>query len=313
MGPVVTATQITKVYRSGGLSVITLRLATLVMLLCGMLVGAAMAAGQTLPDGGIIAYSLEFSQDFYDIYLMDIRQIISVKFVTDEPHRNFMAAWSPDGEQLAYVSSLNGRANVYVAEMSGASVQQITDLVSSAEPAWSPDGQHLVVSAIGESSWELLAIDTATGGSVRQLTDDGGLGADWSPDGTEIVFENSINSDRGIHVLNLNTLDVRQLTEENFAYDAEPKWSPDGQSIAFISERRGRRDIYVMDSGGGNVRQLTVNQNVSMLDWSPDGQSIVYTSHSDGDGELFVINADGSGRRQLTWNEWEDIYPTWRP
>ena len=77
------------------------------------------------------------------------------------------------------------------------------------------------------------------------------LEADWSPDGSKIVF---LGNSENIYVMDADGSNVTQLTD-NFSYNEEPSWSPDGSKIAFVSSE----NIYVMDADGSNQKRLTDN------------------------------------------------------
>ena len=67
-------------------------------------------------------------------------------------------------------------------------------------PSWSPDGRYLAFASTRTENWAVFVIELATG-NIRQLTsrdeDTDSASPDWSPDGTQIVFERFINIKTG--------------------------------------------------------------------------------------------------------------------
>jgi TolB protein len=145
--------------------------------------------------------------------------------------------------------------------------------------------------------------------------------ADWSPDGTRIVYRDSrhgVNVDDEIYVAGVDGTGETNLTDDP-ANDWSPVWSPDGESIAFASDREGELRIFVMAADGSGVRRVTEIWGEYPA-WSPDGERIAFASYAGGTGptgdpnyDLFVVGADGSGLRRLTESPATDMYPTWSP
>ena len=106
------------------------------------------------------------------------------------------ADWSPDGDQLAAVVSVDyGHTELVLVEVDAAGRMDLsdTDLLLSGEkpstrysgPVWSPDNKHIAFLGEADNSWVLFLTELATG-SVKRLTirDDGNIrNAAWSPDG----------------------------------------------------------------------------------------------------------------------------------
>ena len=113
------------------------------------------------------------------------------------------AAWSPDGEKIAYCSGRDGE--VYVMDADGSDVRQVSHVTKSDSafvtpfPVWSPDGTELAFTMLGpDEESELIVVADADGNNQRTLsplpeefeytTDKNPV---WSPDGKQIVFVNA--------------------------------------------------------------------------------------------------------------------------
>src|SRR5437660_256547 len=180
----------------------------------------------------------------------------------------FPGAWSPDGRQIAF----NRNGDVYVMNVDGSGVTQLTHDGTASPTAWSPNGQQIAFISTRDGDEEIYVMN-ADGSGVTRLTHnpgrDEGDRAGWSPDGRRFVF--SSDRDGGqlhIFVMNADGTGATQLTSGGFV-DADPVWSPDGKQIAFHSTRDGGdEDIFVMNADGTGVIQLT---NTSVL---PDGSPV---------------------------------------
>ena len=186
--------------------------------------------------------------------------------------------------------------------------------------------------------WGELFVMNADGTGVRKLTHPPSgtedVNADWSPDGSRIVFARAPSS--GVHsiwVVKPDGTGLRRLTPncppgvgipKCKADDGWPVWSPDGKHIAFqrlsgplrpkgatvnTAKRIYRDELVVTDANGGHLRSLVWfgpwRGDPQIPAWSPDGKRLVFLERSDNGGNcscrtLYVVNADGTGLHRLT-------------
>ena len=81
-----------------------------------------------------------------------------------------------------------------------------------------------------------------------------------SPNNTQIAYISELLLDADITVIDLESGQVRNLTQEFERSEASPVWSPDSKQIAFISNREDDIqiiDIWIMDADGSNPYNLT--------------------------------------------------------
>ena len=213
-------------------------------------------------------------------------------------------SWSPDGQQIVFVSGRDGNDEIYVMDSDGSNPRRLTDdIADDVSPSWSPDGRHIAFVSDRDGNDEIYVMDS-DGSNPRRLTDDiiaDDVSPSWSPDGRHIAFVSDRNRDVNleIYVMGSDGSNPRRLTRDG---GEDPTWSPDGRHIAFVSDR----DIYVMGSDGSNPRRLTRDGGEDPT-WSPDGRHIAFVS----DRDIYVMGSDGSNPRRLTRDGGED--PTWSP
>ena len=95
------------------------------------------------------------------------------------------ARFSPDNEQIAFVSFRSGSPEIWLAERAGKKLQQITSLSAAevVDGGWSPDGARIVFDATVAGNSDVYVVG-ADGGRVHRLTSEPaieGLSA-WSAD-----------------------------------------------------------------------------------------------------------------------------------
>ena len=271
-------------------------------------------------EAGLIAFSSD-RDGVLGIYVMSADGTSDADILTIHPYNETMPAWSPSGEQIAYVSARDldiespiDPIDIYLINPDGSGLTRLTDDPQNFVPNWSLDNQRIAFVSNRDGNSEIYVMN-ADGSGVRRLTSNPALDGNpsWSPDGDQIAFESDRDGDAEIFIMNADGSNITQLTE-NTTSDSGPAWSPDGEQIAFASDRDGNVEIYVMNADGSNLTQLTKDPAYDLYQaWSPDGQMIAFTSTRDGNAEIYVMNADGSGVRRLTNNPAEDSYPSWSP
>jgi eukaryotic-like serine/threonine-protein kinase len=195
--------------------------------------------------------------------------------------------------KIAFASNRKGKPNIWIINVNGAGLHQITNLENGAcQPEWSPDGKKMVfVSPCADNSGYYqgagLFMINADGSDQKLLMNAPGGDFDpaWSPDGKTIAFTSLRNQDQTAHIYLLhledNTVDRLMGTGESVA--SQPTWSPDGKQIAFMS---AYTHVYVINTDGTNLWLVTKAEDVNLKsgypDWSPDGQVLVVTQYKKG-------------------------------
>ena len=227
----------------------------------------------------------------------------------------YLATWSPDGSQLAYLGAGNSRRNdLYVIDADGSNQRRLTDTPEEEGiPAWSPNGDTIAVAIPTDGDAEIYLLDAETGEIVSQLTDNEGIDdymPTWSPDGSHIAYvtRNDVEGSDEIHVMTADGTTSRQLTS-NDVEDYYPAWSPTGDTIVFVSSRVGEQTLFLMDVDGSNQRQLSDGEDRdSRPTWSPDGTTIAYHSFVDDDWSIELIEV-ATGRVRLLVES--GVHPAW--
>lgn len=162
--------------------------------------------------------------------------------------------------------------------------------------------------------------------------------ADWSPDGTALVFASQRaayedgdyigDTSSGLQPYGLYVFEGGETTHllggwqdfEGFglagsgrAFNTNPEWSPDGSRIVFTTDQRL---AVLTPSTPPEVERLT-DETIEAYypSWSPDGSRIVFSARQgeDDDLDLAVIAPDGSGFEELTDGGPDERMPAWSP
>jgi TolB protein len=219
------------------------------------------------PDGSMIAFDSERAGHTH-IFIIDadgtgLRQITSGKGYEGHP------SWSPDGTYLAMDWTFDDHtAGISAVNVADGSMTNITtnpygEPGVDASPQYSDDGARIVFVRGREVGTAVFVVDV-DGSDLRRITPWNMTAGHpwWSPDGTRIVFYDSVRipDDQHIFVVNADGTGLQQLTDGHEEGDFHPSWSPDGQEILFTRYTFVPRSelfaLYTMKPDGSEVRLL---------------------------------------------------------
>jgi len=207
-------------------------------------------------------------------------------FPIDDPTLNIgcgTGSWSPDSKRLAcetWDDSNPARNGIYtISSADGSGLTRVTanplgghDIPGS----YSPDGRRIVFLRFDANmnSAGLFVVKT-NDGQLRQILPASmilNIGADWSPQGNEIIFSRHVTPDvlgsiwvvhangTGLHEIHIRGLDCGASFSDPSGVGCHgARWSPDGKKIIFvaISPATGVKNIYTANANGTALTQVT--------------------------------------------------------
>lgn len=224
-------------------------------------------------------------------------------------------AWSPDSLQLAYVSTVSQREEVWVMDADGKRPRLLLggpfeELgrsggygVPGSRLSWSPDGKSLALVAVRDGGKRLLVADVESGDLQDLKLPYREVAAPaFSPDGKQIAFSAAQGGVSQIYTVELGTRKVTQLTHESgTSLVTDPAWSPDGKLLAFSAEEERRNQVFVIQADGQGRRKVSQPTWDSLMPtFSPDGKTLFYTTEDGGGYNLAKVGVDGQGYERLT-------------
>ncbi len=216
--------------------------------------------------------------------------------------------------RIAYIA--NGELRIV--DSDGAETRAITTGRGALSPAWSPTGESVVFTVLGNTGTQVQELDVRTGRTRRVSQIRAGLNITpvYQPGGNAILYAQGTGYGTDLVLTDLDSSAPKKITIGRGTDNTSPSYSPDGHQIAFISGKSGSPQVYIMDADGSNVQLLTpyspgVRSYRASPDWSPDGRAIAY-EQQDGNFQIWMIDIRERAPKQLT-SEGENEDPSWGP
>jgi dipeptidyl aminopeptidase/acylaminoacyl peptidase len=201
------------------------------------------------------------------------------------------AAWSPDGSQLAFVSSRGDHSFIAIYETRATRIRFLEPSTDrDIEPRWSPDGKRIAYIRLFNIS------DTPSADRERLLP--------WS---IRVV---DVATDQGKEIWRSGNTAMDSFSRLPVGENTL-QWAAGGQ-LVFASEKDGWAHLYSVSSSGGTENALTPGSyEVENVAWPPD-RSYVVVACNNGDIDhrhLWKVNIGGGAPEQLTSGPSIEMYP----
>ncbi|HZI56297.1 MAG TPA: S9 family peptidase [Verrucomicrobiae bacterium] len=274
---------------------------------------SASAFAQTAAPQFITDPTQLTSKDKFDVQPFTVEKLYMTRAIA-------YSSWSPDDKQIAFVTTISGRYNIWlVSAQSGWPTQLTVSNQRQVNIAWSPKGRWIAYNSDydGNEQWDLFLVST-TNGQVVNLTNTSEVseeGAAWSPDGEKLAYsvkpKQSPNYE--LDTMEILTKKVTHITSNTPAQfsNLNPIWSKDGRWIVFTQETPTGKDANVMiaSSAGGKAKNLTPHQGQQKFlatDISPDGKTIlVISGAANGYQNAGLLDVATQKITWLTSDKWE--------
>ena len=204
-------------------------------------------------DGKRLVFMSNGGEGNYDIY----SQLLggNTQRLTVHREKDGLADWSPESNQIVFVSGRSGKGDVYLLEPETKKITQLTwGDKPYLYPRWSPDGKKIAMIYGSTENHDIFVIEDIAKPveSMRALTswvyDD--LRPSWSPDGRKIAFYTNFNAAGeqkkwALAVISADGSDSAagaKLENHILAYDVVPDieqgpaWLADGSGIAYVRD-----------------------------------------------------------------------------
>jgi Tol biopolymer transport system component/imidazolonepropionase-like amidohydrolase len=272
------------------------------------------------PDGQTIVFDL-----VGDIYTLPIAGGEAKKIIGDMSYES-QPKFSPDGNQIVFISDRSGGENLYVCKPDGTDIKPITkgrgnDITAYLSPAWTADGQYIIASKAdrGISPYHpyLWHKDGGTGVSVGTPPPPppapgqpgpsapplNKMGAVASPDGKYIYWaqrNGAFNYNAQFPIWQIYRFD-RETSETTRLTNAQgsamrPVLSPDGKHLVYATRYQLQTALRVRDLETNEERWLI--SNVTRDDQESRATRDTFPGYDfTPDGKALIVTIDGKIKR----------------
>jgi Tol biopolymer transport system component len=175
-----------------------------------------------------------------DIWIVDLARNQESRF-TFGGEGNTIPVWSPDGQQIAFVSLRTGTYGIYVGRMQqpGREELRFQTPYSTVVQDWSPDGKHLLYYETHPTSRNVFVLDmTAKDAPPKPIAATPATEsiAQFSPDGRWVAYQTNASGRFEIVVKPFRDGSVEggtwQVSKDG---GVQPRWRKDGRELYFIA------------------------------------------------------------------------------
>jgi Tol biopolymer transport system component len=257
---------------------------------------------QVAPDGARLLYSLtevdrETKRRSSQLWLCDIDGG-APRRLTWTGDRNGGGRWSPDGEQIAFVSDRVAKSGVFVLPVEGGG--EARELTRHAQPvgdlAWSPDGKQIAYTTLADP--ENPDEEEPPPGAAPRVRVTRRI--DYKQDNRGYLNDARTQ----VFVVDVASGERRQVTRDPVDHNF-PQWSPDGRRLALqVPNRNGMRSqLGLVEVASGETTLIGPEDGVvGVWSWSPAGDRIIFAgdTRQTYQTDFFVLDVASGAVRRLT-------------
>jgi serine/threonine protein kinase len=232
---------------------------------------------------------------------------------TDWEGTEALAAISPDGRFVAFLSDREGEFDIWLSQVGTGEFRNLTPTLPSLNPpgfvlrsfGFSGDGSKIWFSLSGNPGDRKMLMPLL-GGKPWAFLGEGDITPSWSPDAARLVFVNNRNGDP-MFVADATGADARRILEaqDGVLHNHDPVWSPDADWIYFVRGREptDEMDVWRMRPSGGPAERLTdLHAPVNFLAPLDSGTLLYVARAADRSGPwLWALDVSSKATRRVSW------------
>ena len=263
------------------------------------------------PDGKTLVFSY-----MGNLYSVDANGGTAIPITTGASH-NTWPVWSNDGKTIAFASDRYGNFDVYTMPATGGMPVRLTYASTDDLPYdFTADDQQVLFGSGRNAPAESVRFPSpglfsnlynvpVKGGRPVLLTAAGADDANYSKDGSKIVFEDrkGYEDDLRKHHTSAVTRDIWLYDIKNNTYNQlstfegenrEPVFSADASSVYYLNEKSGTQNLYKMPLSGGTEVQLSKFEDFPVRHLSISDNDLISFTWK---GDIYTLQPNGTPQK----------------
>ena len=198
------------------------------------------------------------------------------RLLVSHPANESRPLYSPDGRQLAFISTRTGNGDIYILTFQTGELKRLTfDDGYDQLDGWSRDGRWVYFSSTSRdiAGMNDLFRTSAAGGTPMQVSADRYVNEYWaapSSDGATVAFTarglvssqwwrrgHSHIDESQIWLMRDGATPAYERLSEGGSKDMWPMWGADGRTIFYVSDRKGVQNIFSRAPDSPQPRQVS--------------------------------------------------------
>jgi Tol biopolymer transport system component len=237
------------------------------------------------PDGEWLVFDSVGGYEYEDILVVRTDGS-GRRRITSDPDFDRQPKWSPDGGQIAFMSSVSGRGEIWTINTDGSGRRQLTDAPGhNIYPVWSPDGSRMGCwNQEDRTSYIFEPGKPWSEQTPRALPDFYILA--WSPNGK---YAAGWRVREGMAVYDLDRKEYQRVV--NCSRCRSPRWLSDSRRLLLVNEG----EIWLAEISSDEARSIFSLQpdTVESVAISPDNRTLYFEGRSDeADIWMLTFNED---------------------
>src|SRR5437870_2735036 len=227
--------------------------------------GGRRAVAEVFVQGEIVLASSRTGR--FQLYSAERANLAQLRKVMDDTAVATEPAFSPDGSRIAFTSTRDGQAEIYVMDADGTSPARLTNSPGAdGDASFTADGQSVVFHS-QRTGHRQIFLQPITSSDAVQLTQEPADNSQptVSPDGETIAFVSNREGNNHIWLMSKDGANQRPLTRGQQSKETAPHFLRDGSLVYLLEQKEGGRTVTQVVKADLATRKVTRRSGTALV------------------------------------------------